>query len=120
MKDLGTLLRDADPLDGDPGLSSDEAQAMRRAMLRASRDARAVVALWPRPLAVAALVVLTLAVGIAAGVRLPPPAPVGAAWLAVGDPAGSPRRQLQFATPGGTRIIWVFDPDFRLNQEVMP
>ena len=22
------------------------------------------------------------------------------------------RRQLQFATPGGTRIIWVFDPEF--------
>jgi hypothetical protein len=24
------------------------------------------------------------------------------------------RRQLQFATPGGTRIIWVFNPDFSL------
>jgi hypothetical protein len=22
------------------------------------------------------------------------------------------RRQLQFASPGGTRIIWVFDSDF--------
>ena len=25
------------------------------------------------------------------------------------------RRQLQFATPGGTRIIWVFDADFEVK-----
>ncbi len=25
-------------------------------------------------------------------------------------------RQLQFATPGGTRIIWQFDPEFRLRE----
>ena len=31
-------------------------------------------------------------------------------------PASAPAevRQLQFATPGGTRIIWVFNPDFSL------
>ena len=29
------------------------------------------------------------------------------------------RRQLQFATPGGTRIIWIFDQNLRL-QESMP
>ena len=26
------------------------------------------------------------------------------------------RRQLQFATPGGTRIIWTFDPDFSVKE----
>jgi hypothetical protein len=27
----------------------------------------------------------------------------------------SGKRQLQFATPGGTRIIWVFDSDFEVK-----
>jgi hypothetical protein len=26
------------------------------------------------------------------------------------------RLQVQFATPGGTRIIWTIDPQFRLNE----
>jgi len=26
------------------------------------------------------------------------------------------RRQLQFSTPGGTRIIWVFDSEFQLKE----
>jgi hypothetical protein len=29
------------------------------------------------------------------------------------------RRQVQFATPGGTRIIWTLDPEFKLP-EVVP
>jgi hypothetical protein len=32
----------------------------------------------------------------------------------VTDAAGD-RQQLQFATPGGTRIIWVFDPAFEVK-----
>ena len=34
---------------------------------------------------------------------------------AKGEQAESGRRQLQFATPGGTRIIWVFDSDFEVK-----
>jgi hypothetical protein len=30
-------------------------------------------------------------------------------------PVGSGRQQLQFATPGGTRIIWVFDAEFEVK-----
>ena len=30
------------------------------------------------------------------------------------DPAGE-RRQLQFDTPGGTRIIWIFNSEFDLK-----
>ena len=30
--------------------------------------------------------------------------------------AGSERRQIQFATPGGTRIIWQINPDFTLTE----
>jgi hypothetical protein len=39
-------------------------------------------------------------------VRYPAPASGGAASL----------RQLQFATPGGTRIIWQFNPEFTLRE----
>jgi hypothetical protein len=30
-------------------------------------------------------------------------------------PPGGGRQQLQFATPGGTRIIWVFDAEFEVK-----
>jgi hypothetical protein len=92
---------------------------MRRAMLRASEEARQVVAWWPQPLAVAALVALMLAVGITAGSKLPPgdPAPSLAALDVEAPPAEL--RQLQFSTPGGTRIIWVFNSELQLK-EVMP
>ena len=30
-------------------------------------------------------------------------------------PMGGGRQQLQFATPGGTRIIWVFDAEFEVK-----
>lgn len=119
MKHVGQWLREADPLgpDGDdPGLSSAEAHSMRRAMLTAL-DAPGRAPLWsPHPLAIAATVALTLTAGVVVGRRLPPPrdgrdapalARAGGATFAGG------RRQLQFATPGGTRVIWVFNPDFQ-------
>jgi hypothetical protein len=66
---------------------------------------------WPHPLAIAATVVLTMAAGVVAGRRLPPPREAPA--IARADAAApAARRQLQFATPGGTRVIWVFNPEF--------
>ena len=38
-----------------------------------------------------------------------------AAVAAVTDDVPSDRQQLQFSTPGGTRIIWVFDPAFEVK-----
>ena len=29
-------------------------------------------------------------------------------------PPPAPPRQIQYATPGGTRIVWTLDPDFRM------
>jgi hypothetical protein len=118
MRDLGRLLREADPLAHEPGLSTTESLAMRRAVVRASREVRRAVGWWPQPLAVAALVALMLAVGIAGGRRMPPPA----RSLAAGPDSTAPspeRRQLQFSTPGGTRIIWVFNSELNIK-EVMP
>ena len=69
-------------------------------------------------MAIAAAVVLMIAAGVTAGRRMPPPA-APAALLDGGSAQPGERRQLQFATPGGTRIIWTFDPDFSLK-ETMP
>ena len=120
MNDVGKWLRDADPLDHEAGLSGVDAQMMRRATMVAAAGRRATPSLWPGPLLVATTVAVTLAAGVVVGRRLPPPraassalSPVsGQSTEAVGSRV-SARRQLQFATPGGTRVIWVFDPEFK-------
>jgi hypothetical protein len=122
MKDVGQWLRDADPLgpesddSDDAELSPAEAHAIRRAMLSALDTRTPAPLWWPHPLAIAATVALTLAAGVVVGRRLPPPrdardAPAMA--HAGGAPLDGGLRQLQFATPGGTRVIWVFNPDFQ-------
>jgi hypothetical protein len=113
MNDVGNWLRNADPLASSPrdtGFARDEAQAVRRAMLAALDDRRSAAVFWPQPLAMAATVALTLASGIVLGRHLPPPRGVDlSASVAHVDEV----RQLQFATPGGTRVIWVFNPEFQ-------
>ena len=122
MKDVGQWLRDADPLGPldngreDPGLSTADAHAIRRAMWTALDTRTPAPLWWPHPLAIAATVALTLATGVIVGRRLPPPrnAPDPTAMAhADGAALDGGLRQLQFATPGGTRVIWVFNPDFR-------
>src|SRR5262249_60440943 len=113
MKDVGDVLRAADPLaanDADRALSAADAQAIRRRMLAALDEPRSSAMFWPRPLAIAATIALALAAGVVAGRQVG--RDVGQEFSpAVG--AGAVR-QLQFATPGGTRIIWTFNPDFGL------
>jgi hypothetical protein len=83
---------------------------------------------WLRPFAIAAVGALLVVVGTMTGDRtIVEPVPVPAATSAISDPlaalggggADGDRRQLQFSTPGGTRIIWIFDQNLRL-QESMP
>lgn len=121
MKDVGQWLRDADPLgpenddSDDAELSPADAHAIRRAMLDALDTRTPALLWWPHPLAIAATVTLTLAAGVIVGRRLPPPrnAPDPTAMAHAGASLDGGLRQLQFATPGGTRVIWVFNPDFR-------
>ena len=115
MKDLKTVLREGDPAAADEGLSPEQVHALRRAMLNASRQPDVVRTPWQRPLAVAAMVALTIGAGVFTGQRL------ATSDAALDAPAATPaegRRQLQFSTPGGTRIIWVFDPDFTMKETV--
>ena len=127
MTDWRTLLREVDTRNEDERLSEDDVESMRRAMLAAA--AKAVPererALWMRPLLVAATVVAMVAVGVLAGRRLdlpaPPENPPAQAESSADSPGvgiGEPNRQLQFLTPGGTRIIWVFNSDFDMKATV--
>ena len=65
-------------------------------------------------------VLLMIAAGVTVGRRIGSSAPGPAdadAKMSVVVPVASPPppRQLQFATPGGTRIIWVFNSDLELK-----
>ena len=118
MKNLRTLLEQSDPLRDEPALSTMDAREIRRTMLGAIETISA--GFFPRALPVAALVVVMIMAGAAAGRRLAVDTPVQTSNGAAGAPAGSvERRQVQFATPGGTRIIWTIDPNFQMR-EVMP
>jgi hypothetical protein len=114
--DIGARLREADPVMREPALSGADTDAMRRAVVAAaSRSAEGPA--WFPP--VLALVTTAAALIIAvAGARTrdrgaPQQATVNGSHSGADSSAGSGRRrQLQFATPGGTRVIWVFDPEF--------
>jgi hypothetical protein len=118
MKDLHTLLNDADPVRVEPALTDAQAQAMRRVVLGAVKP-HTIAILWPGAVPVAALVAVMIVAGAAAGRKLAPPEPVlMKAASALEGRHESDRTQVQFATPGGTRIIWTLDPQFELG--VMP
>jgi hypothetical protein len=125
MTDINKLLRDADPLRDRPDerLSDADAQAIRRAMVNAARQSAAAGLVWRRPFALAAAAVILIVVGGIAGdrgrERPESTAPATSANDIHGSSGELGRRQVQFATPGGTRIIWILNPNLAL-QEPMP
>lgn len=123
MTDLNTLLKNADPIRDDAGLSAVDAQRMRRVVVAATLEAPPARTPWLRPFALTAVGALLVVVGTMAGDRVvvePAFVPTAVDSAAAGGGAtDGERRQLQFATPGGTRIIWIFDQNLRL-QESMP
>ncbi|HYM26192.1 MAG TPA: hypothetical protein VEU08_23405 [Vicinamibacterales bacterium] len=122
MTDIGTLLRAGDPLVHDPAhaaMSPVEEDAMRRAVVAAASQPASSPSWFPPLLALAATAA-TLSIAIVGANRVDRDhaARSGARSAEAGPHAdadadiASGRRQLQFATPGGTRVIWVFDPEF--------
>lgn len=113
------LLRDHDPAAGahEARLEPHDVDALRRAAVAAAREAHPTPRGWYQPLAMAAIIVLMIGAGVIAGrrveVQTPPPS-------AAATPSDSPgeQRQLQFSTPGGTRIIWVFNSEFELKETI--
>jgi hypothetical protein len=115
MRTLKARLYEGDPA-AEAGLSAGDVREMRRVVVAAAGTPLAAPAWWSHSLAVAALIAVMIGAGLVAGRRaaerehliLP---------IAVEAPAPEgERRQLQFSTPGGTRIIWVFDSEFQLKE----
>ena len=113
MKDIGRLLRDGDPVALEPEMSAADVQAVRRAVLAALATTARATSRWPGPLLAGAAVTAALAAGVFVGLRTPAPhmSPIETALTHASGTDGA-LRQLQFASPGGTRIIWVFDSEF--------
>ena len=113
MNDWRTALREGDP-GAHAALTGDEVERVRRAVLSAVPMSRQA-APWAQPLLVAVTIALMIGSGAMMGRRAADadadavrPAPV-----ADDEPVA---RQLQFSTPGGTRIIWTFNPDLHLTE----
>ena len=118
MNDWRTALRDADA-GAEAQLAADEVNAMRRAVVAAVPSPVAARRLWIQPLLVAATIALMIGTGAVAGRRAALQPPTVATHAAPAPETGEQeKRQLQFATPGGTRIIWVFNPEFQLNESM--
>ena len=110
MRDLHGLLTAADPIAERPELPPEDALAIRRAAVSAAAAARPAGEFWPGAVPVAALVVITVAAGVAVARKLPPDRetpPTAAASVGQGT-----RQQVRFVTPGGTRVIWTLDENF--------
>ena len=123
MTDLKTLMTDGDPVRKEGELSPADASRMRRLIVAAAPEPSVARTPWQRPFAIAAIGALVAVVGAIAGHRRTVDLPATQATEPLAAIGGSSiadeRRQLQFATPGGTRIIWIFDQNLRL-QESMP
>ncbi|HJR59497.1 MAG TPA: hypothetical protein VJ813_08870 [Vicinamibacterales bacterium] len=110
MSDWRELLREAD---GDESLPADHAQQIRQATIAAAAAAVVPASVWPIRLAFASVALVMLLGGAGDHGRVP-----GQSSEAPGQaptPADE-RRQLQFSTPGGTRIIWELNPNFSLTE----
>ena len=123
MTDWRIRLRDADRALRDD-VEPETSQRMWRAVLAAVPAKGHTVGTWSRAFAATAAALTLVCVGLLTSlqggrlgddgaVRVEPPDP---ALVATSDEIPeTERQQLHFSTPGGTRIIWVFDPGFEVK-----
>ena len=121
MIDWRTELREALRDDGADRLSARDRLIMRRVVVEAVAAERetGMSLSWWRPLGVGAVLALMVASGVVVGRRIPVAIDEQAGVVQGGVVDAGERRQVQFSTPGGTRIIWTIDPNFKLS-EVIP
>ena len=89
-------------------MDPERARAMRRIVVAVAADAEPMPNPWPLRVAAAGVMLAFLTAG--AGDHRTGVSPAGP------EPARLERRQIQFATPGGTRIIWELNPEFSLGE----
>jgi hypothetical protein len=112
MKTWQQILRENDP--GAERMDADTAARMRGTIVRVAKAAAPSPAVWRMRVALAAFACLILMISMFGTQRPLDGSPEGVAPV-----SGTERRQIQFATPGGTRIIWELNPDFSL-METLP
>jgi hypothetical protein len=123
MTDWRIRLREADRALRDD-LEAESSQRMRRAVLTAVPANGHTARTWSRTFAATAaaltLVCIALLTSLQGGqladeraVRVEPADQ--ALVTATDETPETARQQLHFSTPGGTRIIWVFDPGFEVK-----
>jgi hypothetical protein len=112
--DIRAALEAADPLRSEDPLGGTAVELMRQTVLNAGSTVKHFEWFWPRALGAVALLVLMVIVGSQASRNKLTSVDAGDTKGEVpAEPAE--RRQLQFETPGGTRIIWTLDPAFKLE-----
>ena len=108
MSDLRKQLQEGDPCQSDRGLSAAEVESMWR--LVSGESNHVIESAWriPGRLIVALLVGGAIGIGVLMGHRQSP------SIAQTEAPPATEQRQLQFETPGGTRIMWVLNPTLEL------
>jgi hypothetical protein len=115
MNELRDWLKDGDPVASEPSLSDMDRRRMRQAIVAASETPSPLTD-WVRGSWAAATVVvgLTLAMGMTRWYTPAPDVrPVHVEAPTVTAPEYATRRQVQLIAPGGTRVIWIFNADFK-------
>jgi hypothetical protein len=116
MTDWRARLREGDP-GRDAVIPEADVRRMRAVLIAAAHEAVERRTAWSRAFLVAATTLVLVCASMLTALQRTTreePAPV-AGVEAVAAPAASSadeRQQLHFETPGGTRIIWVFDSKF--------
>jgi hypothetical protein len=114
MNHIKDLLRNADPVPREAGLSPDSIADLRRAVIAAAHAAPERQVFWGRQLAMAACLTAMVVTGVLAARRVPSTTRDASAPSTA--PVSDQRTQVRFSTPGGTRIIWTLDPEFQLTE----
>ena len=111
MNDWRQMLREYDP--GTERLDAPAAARIRGMVVRAA-SGPAPRAAWSMRVALAGFAGVVLTLSVFGTAR-----PIDSSEPSVTPGAPRERRQIQFATPGGTRIIWELNPQFTL-METLP
>jgi hypothetical protein len=101
--DVNEQLRAADPVVGEGGLSVAEVEAMRRTIVLTPTVEGPHTEWSPWRLSLVTTLAVVLVLGLFIGRRFEP------AGEQSTQPQASEPRQVQFVTPGGTRVVWVLN-----------
>ena len=118
MNNWQARLREADP-GRDAVMPTVDAQRIRRVVVSAAGERPGRVLIWSRTFVATAAALVLICVSVLASLHRASAemrqTRVGqgeSGVLQEGAGGEAERTQLQFTTPGGTRIIWVFDTQF--------